>query len=191
MFKAAERLIRKTLGLGLISEAYNLWQDITALSGGERLNQETLNYNAEFARKASPPPFNWVFPAYKGLIVDFETQGIFISFLGDQKRTVASQYYIPKSGPTTLSIKAQYNYNNRQGMFSVNTRCLAPVQAPFVIALDDTQRGQDNIVQTLPSHEPPCELAVLHITAQPGVFSERITANFQSISVTQTEAATP
>lgn len=191
MLKAAERLTRKTLGLGLISEAYAFWKEVTALSGGEDSRETSLNYNPNLAKRASPPPFNWLFPPFKGLNVDFEKNGVFMSFLGEQKRTVATQYYLPKRGPTKIDIKAQYNYNNRQGMFAVNTRCLAPLQGLYTIELDETHRGLGNIVQTIPAFEQKCDLAVLNITAQPGVFKERISANFESVTLTSLGAVAP
>jgi tetratricopeptide (TPR) repeat protein len=182
------RVLSALVKAGDVEKAFNLWSKATQKaeqkSNNININPATsLNYNPALTDIASPAPFNWIFYSTKDTAIEKDSNGVFVSFAGGKLTTIGQQYFKPQPGPLNLVVKANYRYTDRQGNFSLNVRCLSSNLPIIEVALDTASRGKGEVIKPLESFGDDCSLASLNIMAQPGVFSERISATFNYIAV--------
>lgn len=184
MFRPTERLITRYVQEGRVEAAYDLWQSVTALAGGEVTPDDTLNYNPAFETRASPAPFNWALSRSGDVTVNFETVGLYASFSGDRLTPIATQYFTPQDSAMQLSVEADYRYFERQGLFRVALDCAVPQQAGLSVDLNNAARDRGMVTADFAGWAAPCALARVNVSAAPGIFSERISVTLRKIAVT-------
>jgi len=189
------RVLYKLIQEGRISEAIDLWEMTTKKIkiqkfniDTEPANNKTLNFNPDFTNITSPAPFNWAFFPSMDVLIERESDNVYISFSGKTQKTIAMQYFRPRLGPLSLTVRGDYYYKNKQGSFLVQLNCLTTGEKVGLLTLESITNVGETHKKELEGFKEDCPLASISLIAKPGIFNERISGSIRSIAVESREA---
>ena len=111
-------LQRRLVGAGDVQTAVKLWRHY---NGIERGNEAV--YDARFAGKPGPAPFNWTFSSGKAGAVETRKPGLLVESYGRLNATLAWQTLVLKPGSYTLEIMGDGEIDPTSGVLSWSIRC--------------------------------------------------------------------
>jgi len=172
------------IAMGKVAAAQDIWARVTEKAGEAVFASESLNYNPELLNVKAPAPFNWQILTRPGVSSELaRTGGLYVSFNGDKPQTIAQQSFKPTDKAFEISAVANYSYLSRKGNFQVKINCSSPFQNGPILTFDNTFRDADIARVRSDGFKDKCDMALLRIMAVPGFYNDRISINFQSVSV--------
>lgn len=207
LFPQVEVVSRKLVDNGEINKAYDLWKLATERAEDLSLEETTLNFNPKMRKLISPPPFNWQFSKDAGVTIEQSPDQTFISYRGARKKTVASQYFFPKANSIKIVAQANYRASKQHGSFVFSVECLeldngkqnidtgafkksgqsenreTLAGRTHVLRLTERFKSGERQAHNLEGFDNRCELGVLSLIAEPGIYNERLSATFNYVGI--------
>ena len=184
-----EKYLMKTVRLGEIDIAYNLWKSWRRPSF-----VESTPFDPMFKDETALPPFNWSFNhGYNGIVVERnQIGGFFSSFSDTVPRKIISQImFLEEKQISHISFDASWDYTARQGYFEWRAYC--SVSRKLIARLPINYKLNDKHSKTFPFpiDSEGCDYLTLELWGIPGVIPGRIVMTVNSVELTLERQSLP
>jgi hypothetical protein len=174
--------LKKLVRLGEFETAYTHWKKTMPQS---QQDKQPAVFDPEFKGDLSLEPFNWTFSFTESFFAELDREGgLYASFAAPKKQILVQQILLlAPEGHYVMKVDADWEYQERQGVFAWQMQCLPSRENIAEITMDNQSRNGGVMEKEFKLPREGCEAQKLLLAGIPQQYSRRIWAKVKSVNV--------